>query len=102
VRRYPLGNHGLAWVLAGLWLTSWAGYYGTQYAINERYAPHEAPYWLDWLDGTLENAQSEFLQLLTITVLGVFLIMRGAPESRDSDDELNEKVDRILDHLEGR
>jgi hypothetical protein len=40
-----------------------------------------------------------FLQLLTFMVLTSFLIFKGSPESRDSDDELSTKVDEILELL---
>lgn len=44
---------------------------------------------------TLENWQSEFLQLLTFVVLTTFLIHRHSHESRDSQDEMAEDIRQI-------
>ena len=43
--------------------------------------------------------QSEFLRLLTFVVLTSFLIHRGSPESRDSDDEMQKSLNRIEKRL---
>jgi hypothetical protein len=48
-----------------------------------------------WAQATFENWQSEFLQLLAMAVLTSFLIYKGSGESRDSDDDLKDQVDRI-------
>jgi hypothetical protein len=48
--------------------------------------------------------ESEFLQLLTFVVLTTFLIHRNSHESRDSDDRMQQSLDRIekrLKALEG-
>jgi hypothetical protein len=58
-------------------------------------------YWAEW---TLQNWQSEFLELGLIVVLSSFLIHRGSAESKDSDDEIKkllEKIETKLDDLEG-
>ena len=44
---------------------------------------------------TLENWQSEFLQLFSFVVLSALLIHRGSAESRDSDDEMQQALGRI-------
>jgi hypothetical protein len=52
---------------------------------------------------TLENWQSEFLQLFSFVVLSSLLIHRQSAESKDSDERLEQKVDAIkkrLDDLE--
>jgi hypothetical protein len=57
-------------------------------------------YWAEW---TLQNWQSEFLELGVIVVLSSFLIHKGSAESKDSDDEVKELLTRIehqLDELE--
>jgi hypothetical protein len=91
-RIYPLGDRGLAIVLGGLFLASWAAQ-----AIFQIGAEGET--WSAFWASTMENWQSEFLQLLTFMVLTSFLVYRGSPESRDSDDELQAKVDEILDRM---
>jgi len=50
--------------------------------------------WQFWTS-TLENWQSEFLQLLTFVVLTSFLIHRNSPESKDSDEEMQRSLNRI-------
>jgi hypothetical protein len=57
-------------------------------------------YWLEW---TMQNWQSEFLELGTIVVLSTFLIHKGSAESKDSDDEMKElltSIEQKLDKLE--
>jgi hypothetical protein len=52
---------------------------------------------------TLQNWQSEFLELGVIVVLSSFLIHKGSAESKDSDDEMKELLEKIeakLDSLE--
>jgi hypothetical protein len=58
----------------------------------------------DFLNAVFENHQSEFLQLFAFVVLAAYLIHRGSPQSKDGDDEMRRKLDRIerkLDRLEG-
>jgi len=50
--------------------------------------------------GTDENWQSEFLQVLAFVTLTSFLIFKGSPESRDSDGEIQAKLDRIEQRLD--
>jgi hypothetical protein len=93
MRRYPLGNRGLAIVLGLMFLVSWMLQAVFQVAIEDES-------WNSFWSSTLENWQSEFLQLFTFLTLTSVLVYKGSPESRDSDDELNEKVDEILRRLD--
>jgi hypothetical protein len=95
VKRYPLGDRGLAIVLGSLFLASWVAQAIFQVAIENESWP---AFWA----ATMENWQSEFLQLLTFLTLTAVLIYRGSPESRDSDDEMNAKLDEILRRLDER
>ena len=98
-------NYSLSITLAGLFLLSWIGQLVTQWFTwaNEQ-VEHEQPLlvgdflWQFWTS-TLENWQSEFLQLLTFVVLTTFLIHRQSPESRDSDDEMQQTLNRIEKRL---
>jgi len=59
-------------------------------------------YWAEW---TLQNWQSEFLELGVIVVLSSFLIHKGSAESKDSDDEMKkllESIEKKLDSLESK
>ena len=48
-----------------------------------------------FLQSTLENWQSEFLQLLTFVVLTTYFIYRQSHESRDGQDEMKAAIERI-------
>jgi len=107
-RRYPLGPYGLTIVLSALFLTTWAAqtYAGWRDFSAEQKAHGEVPqvtgdsgYVWHWLAQTMENWQSEFLQLLTFVALTATLVHRGSPESRDSDDETQERLQRIEELL---
>lgn len=50
---------------------------------------------------TLENWQSEFLQLLTFVVLTTYLIHRHSHESRDTNDEMAASIRYIRSKMEG-
>lgn len=93
MRRYPLGDRGLAIVLAMLFLGSWVLQAIFQVGIEDESWP---AFW----SATMENWQSEFLQLLTFLTLTAKLIYRGSPESRDSDDETSDKLDEMLRKLD--
>jgi hypothetical protein len=88
-RRYPLGEYGLVIVLASLFVLSWAGQAIFQVGVNDET-------WNEFWAATLENWQSEFLQLLTFVALTKFLILRGSEESRDTTDEMDDKLDEII------
>ena len=53
----------------------------------------------EFLQSTLENWQSEFLQLFSFTVMAAVLIHKGSAESRDSDDAIQAALKRIEDKL---
>ncbi len=101
-------EYGLGIALAALFLVSWAGQGIAEWQV---YAAEE------WVHGaeldlggflwtfaqsTLENWQSEFLQLLTFVVLARFLVFRGSPQSRDVDDDTTARLERIERRLRDR
>jgi hypothetical protein len=92
-------KYALGLVLATLWLVLWGGYALTRWWIDTQYPPEEAPWWLIWLDGTFENNQSEFLQLLSFVVLTKFFIFKGSHESKDESERLERKVDEIRETI---
>ena len=49
----------------------------------------------DFTTSTLENWQSEFLQLFSFTIMAAVLIHKGSAESKDSDDRMEEALQRI-------
>ena len=48
---------------------------------------------------TLENWQSEFLQLFAFVVLAALYVHKGSAESKDSDEKVEASLRRIEEHL---
>jgi hypothetical protein len=115
VRRPPppprgfVKRYSLSIVLAALFLVSWVGqlfvqipeFHAEQHAHGEPFAWGD--FWIVFARATLENWQSEFLQLLTFVSLASVFVHVGSSESKTSDDELkaaiadlDAKVDRLL------
>jgi Rho termination factor, N-terminal domain len=53
-------------------------------------------FWYDFWEATLENWQSEFLQLATFTIAAAYLVYKGSSESPDSDERVEQKLDALL------
>lgn len=80
-----LKRYGLSIALFVLFALSWILQIVAQLTKGEG--------WVDIVSATMENWQSEFLQLLTFVVLSTFLIHRGSPQSRDGDDEMKSQLE---------
>jgi hypothetical protein len=100
-------DYSLGWVLLSLFVIFWIGQtvVGWQEFVAEQAAlgrPAEVfgdgGYVWNWARTTLENWQSEMLQLFAMVVLTSFLIFQGSPESKDGDEEIKQS----LAHLEQR
>jgi uncharacterized membrane protein YhaH (DUF805 family) len=95
------GNFGLTFTLLALFLVTWIGQgivQWAEYAQDQR--THNAPveisgYIIEFSQSTLENWQSEFLQLFSFVLLSAVLIHRGSAESKDSDDRMEQMLKRI-------
>jgi hypothetical protein len=95
-------RYGFAWVtgalfvlsLSGHWWLAWDAYVDEQ---KEHGQPAEIAGYLHEVGrDTLENWQSEFLQLVW-QVAGLSLLLHvGSTQSREGDERLEEKVDAIL------
>lgn len=59
-----------------------------------------ADFWEEFWQSTLENWQSEFLQLAAFTIAATYLVMKGSSESPDSDEGTEAKLDAILKKLD--
>jgi len=80
--------------LAGHWIFGWFAYVDDQHAHSQ--PPLVGPYLIQMGRDTLENWQSEFLQLLwQVGGLALFLYL-GSPQSREEDQRKEEKLDAIL------
>jgi hypothetical protein len=49
----------------------------------------------EFLSSTLENWQSEFLQLASFVILATYFIHKDSPQSRDGDDEMKKLIQEI-------
>lgn len=101
VRKYSLGL-----VLGGLFIASWLAQLFFQLAVvRAENAEHGQPFdagdfWAEFGQATMENWQSEFLQLLSFVVLTTYFIYKGSHESKDSQDRMESKIDRILEAVD--
>jgi hypothetical protein len=105
-RRAMRSKYGYIWVtlalfvfsLVGHWLFAWFDYVDQQHAHGE---PVEAGgYFVDTMKATLENWQSEFLQLVWQVGGLMFLFAVGSPQSKEGDDRKEEKLDWIMRQLD--
>lgn len=95
-------KYGFAWVTLALLLISLTGHwvFGWFAYLNEQ-AQHASPvkvsdFLILMMRDTLENWQSEFLQLLW-QVVGLTVLMHvGSPQSKESEDRQEAKIDAIL------
>jgi hypothetical protein len=99
-------NFGLSIAFCTLFLVSWVAqgvaewdrYKKDQRAHKE---PIEAVDFInEFSQSTLENWQSEFLQLFSFVVLSALFIHHGSAESKDSDDRIENALRRIEQKLD--
>lgn len=93
---------GFAWVtgalfvitLSGHWVFGWFAYVNEQQALQQ---PIElGAYTIQMMRDTLENWQSEFLQLIWQVAGLAILLHVGSPQSKEGDDRMEAKIDAIL------
>lgn len=99
------GNFGLSLTFVILFLVSWAAQgvaewvsFAHEQAAHGQVA-HFSDFWVEFGQSTLENWQSEFLQLFSFVVVAAVLIHRGSSESRDGTDRIEKTVNEIRDML---
>ena len=95
-------RYGFAWVTSALFLITLSGHwiFGWFAYANEQLA-HQQPveigdYAVQMMRDTLENWQSEFLQLLWQVAGLAILLHVGSPQSKEGDDRMEAKIDAIL------
>lgn len=98
-------NFGLSLTFVILFLVSWAAQgvaewvsFAQEQAAHGEVA-HFADFWVAFGQSTLENWQSEFLQLFSFVVVAAVLIHRGSAESKDGTDRIEKTVNEIRDML---
>lgn len=96
-KRYGYGWVTLAFfllTLAGHWIFGWFAYLSEQ--VQHGTPPSVGDYTIVMLRDTLENWQSEFLQLIWQIGGLAFLLYVGSPQSKENDDRMEAKIDAIL------
>jgi hypothetical protein len=105
-------KHSVLWKKSYLWVTlalfvmsiSLHWYFGWQTYKTEqeehRTEVQVSEYAAEMLKDTMENWQSEFLQLIWQVAGLAFLFYIGSPQSKEGDDRMEEKLDFIIKKLE--
>jgi hypothetical protein len=99
-------NFGLSIGFAIMFFTSWVaqGFAEWHVYVSEQQAHGQplgvADFVTQFSQSTLENWQSEFLQLFSFVVMAALFIHRGSAESKDSDDRMEQKIDKIQEQVE--
>jgi uncharacterized protein DUF6766 len=99
-------RYSYAWVTAGFFLFSLAGHWlFGWYAYADEQLAHGQPvemssYLTLMARDTLENWQSEFLQLLWQVGGLAFLLFVGSPQSKEEGNRTEDKIDMILRKLD--
>ena len=97
-----LRKYGFAWVtggffvitLLGHWIFGWFAYIDEQRALQQPISA--SGFTFQMVRDTLENWQSEFLQLIWQVGGLAFLLHVGSPQSKEGDDRMEAKIDAIL------
>ena len=98
-------DFGLGLGLMILFFSTWIAHLITEWQVytDEAFAHGEQTSIGDFLgefsQSTLENWQSEFLQLFAFVVLAALYVHKGSAESKDSDDRVEASLRRIEQHL---
>jgi hypothetical protein len=99
-------RYGFAWLtlafflfsLAGHWLFGWWDYLNEAQAHGQ--TPDSGEFAVQIMRETMENWQSEFLQLMWQVIGLTFFLYIGSPQSKEEDDRFEEKLDLILKKLD--
>jgi hypothetical protein len=95
-------RYGYGWVTLGFFIVSLTGHWlFGWFAYVDEQKQHQAPietrgYINEMMRDTLENWQSEFLQLIWQIGGLAFLLYVGSPQSKEGDDRVEAKIDAIL------
>jgi len=96
---------GLGLVLMILFFATWVGQGVTEWQVftDEAQSHGEEPevgdFAAEFGSSTLENWQSEFLQLFSFVTLAALFIHKGSAESKDGEEKLEAALRRIEEHL---
>jgi hypothetical protein len=96
---------GLGLLLMIMFFASWLGQGIAEWQVftDEQVAHGEDPavgdFVAEFSQSTLENWQSEFLQLFSFAVLAALYIHKGSAESKDGEEKIEASLRRIEEHL---
>ncbi len=99
-------NFGLSLGFCFLFFLTWFAHGVAQWQnYTDEQRDHKEPVELgdfvaDFATSTLENWQSEFLQLFSFTIMAAVLIHKGSAESKDSDDRIEAALKRLEEKLD--
>ncbi len=99
-------NFGLSLAFCALFFISWFAHGIAQWqTYTDEQRQHKEPVELgdfvaQFSQATLENWQSEFLQLFSFTIMAAVLIHKGSAESKDSDDRMQAALMRLEKKLD--
>ena len=94
--------YSFAIVTGALFLLSWVGQFVFQIIVAKNDAAEHgttfewSQYWPEFLSSTLENWQSEFLQLVWKAAGLALFYFWGSSQSKEGDERLESKIDRLL------
>jgi hypothetical protein len=98
-------EYGLGFSLTALFVTSWVAQLIAEWQVyTDDQRSHGEPtevgdFYAAFAQSTMENWQSEFLQLFTFVVLTGLYIHKGSAESKDGDERMEASLRRIEEHL---
>ena len=94
-------NFGLSLTFAALFLVSWVAQGLAEWSafVQEQQTHGQtarfSEFWVAFGQSTLENWQSEFLQLFSFVVVSAVLIHHGSSESKDGTERIERSVNEI-------
>ncbi|MGH3134502.1 MAG: DUF6766 family protein [Gaiellaceae bacterium] len=97
-------DRGLGVLFVSIFVVAWIGQLGVEWlhyvsdsADHGRKAEFwSQEFWVEFWQSTLENWQSEFLQLSAFTIACAYLVYKGSSESSDSSERIEAKLDTLL------
>jgi Domain of unknown function (DUF6766) len=100
-----LRDRGLGVLFVSVFVVTWIGqlvFEWFEYANEAADHGQDAVFWSEafWVvfwQSTLENWQSEFLQLSAFTIACAYLVYKGSSESADGSERIEAKVDFLLE-----
>jgi hypothetical protein len=98
-------DRGLGVLFVSIFLVSWAGQLVFEWIDYVEVASDHGEtavfwslgFWAAFWQSTLENWQSEFLQLSAFTIACAYLVYKGSSESSDGTERIEAKLDVLLD-----